>query len=253
MYMTKISKQDTISKYSRIVCPNCNANFSSDNKSGNKSIMITDPESGEHICGNCGLVLSMESVEETRPEWRNFDLEQKNNNRIRTGMPTSLARHDMGLSTIIGRTDRDYTGNRIATSIKPTIDRLRILDYRAQLYSSTDRSLRKAFVELGTLKDKMYLPNSVVEKAAYMYRKAQQRGRVRGRTMSGVLAAIYIACREIGAGKTLKEIAEGSNVESKILSRSYHILLTELNIKIPMLDPMKCIAKVANKMKLNEE
>ena len=127
------------------------------------------------------------------------------------------------------------------------------MDYRAQLYSSTDRRLRKAFVELGTLKDKMYLPNSVVEKPAYMYRKAQQRGRVRGRTMSGVLAAIYIACREIGAGKTLKEIAEGSNVESKILSQSYHILLTELNIKIPMLDPMKCIAKVANKMKLNEE
>jgi transcription initiation factor TFIIB len=51
----------------------------------------------------------------------------------------------------------------------------------------------------------MYLPNSVVENAAYMYRKAQQRGLVRGRTISGVLAAIYIACREIGAGKTLKK------------------------------------------------
>src|ERR687887_578125 len=152
MYMSKILKQDTISKYSAIVCPNCSANFNSDNKNGNKSIMITDPESGEHICGNCGLVLSIDSVEETRPEWRNFDLEKKNNNRIRTGMPASLARHDMGLSTIIGRTDIDYTGNRIASSIKPTIDRLRILDYRTQLYSSTDRSLKRAFVELNTIR-----------------------------------------------------------------------------------------------------
>jgi transcription initiation factor TFIIB len=251
--MSKISKQDTISEYSRIVCPNCNANFGSSNKNGNKSNMITDPESGEHICGNCGLVLSIEKVQETRPEWRNFDLEHKNNNRIRIGMPTSLARHDMGLSTIIGRTDRDYTGNRIATSIKPTIDRLRILDYRTQLYSATDRSLRTAFAELDTLKDKMSLPNSVVEKAAYIYRKAQERGLVRGRTISAMLAAaIYIACREIGVGKTLKEIVEGSNVKSKILSQSYRILLTELDIKMPMLDPMRCIAKVANKMKLNE-
>ena len=106
-------------------------------------------------------------------------------------MPTSLARHDMGLSTIIGRTDRDYTGNRIATSIKSTIDRLRILDYRTQLYSSTDRSLKKSFSELDKLKDKLGLTDSVVEKAAYIYRKAQSRGIVRGRTVSAMLAPPY--------------------------------------------------------------
>ncbi|MDQ4013326.1 MAG: transcription initiation factor IIB, partial [Thermoproteota archaeon] len=173
--------------------------------------------------------------------------------RIRTGMPTSLARHDMGLSTIIGRTDKDYTGNRIATSIKSTIDRLRILDYRTQLYSSTDRSLKRAFYELDKLKDKLALPDSVVEKAAYIYRKAQSRGMIRGRTVSAMLAAaIYIACREFEVGKTLKDIAQGTNVKSKTLSQSYRILLTELDIKIPMLDPMRCIAKVANKMQLSE-
>jgi len=251
--MSKISKQGTISEYSRIVCPNCNANFGGSNKNGNKSNMITDPESGEHICGNCGLVLSIEEVQETRPEWRHFDLEHKNNNRIRIGMPTSLARHDMGLSTIIGRTDRDYTGNRIATSIKPTIDRLRILDYRTQLYSSTDRSLKTAFAELDTLKDKLALPDSVIEKTAYIYRKAQSRGMVRGRTVSAMLAAaIYIACREIGVGKTLKDIARGTNVKPKSLSHSYRMLLTELDIKTPMLDPMRCVVKVANKMHLHE-
>ena len=168
-------------------------------------------------------------------------------------MPTSLARHDMGLSTIIGRTDKDYTGNRIASSIKSTIDRLRILDYRTQLYSSTDRSLKKAFYELDKLKDKLALPDSVVEKTAYIYRKAQSRGMVRGRTVSAMLAApIYIACREIGIGKTLRDIAQGTNVKSKTLSQSYRILLTELDIKTPMLDPMRCIAKVANKMQLSE-
>lgn len=155
--------------------PNCNVNY--DNKNDNRNI-INDPESGEIICGICGLVLSIEKSQEIRPEWRNFNTEQSNN-RIRTGMPTSLARHDMGLSTIIGRTDRDYTGNAIDTSIKSTIDRLRILDYRTQLHSSTDRSLKKAFSELDFLRDKLALPDSVVEKTAYIYRKAQQRGMIR--------------------------------------------------------------------------
>ena len=251
--MRKRSKQTTISEYTRVVCPNCNVNLDSDNKNSNNSNIITDHESGEYICSNCGIVLSAEKAQETRPEWRAFNTGQSNNNRIRTGMPASLARHDMGLSTIIGRGDRDYTGNRISASIKSTIDRLRILDYRTQLYNSTDRSLKKAFSELDKLKDKLVLPDSVVEKAAYIYRKAQSRGMVRGRTVSAMLAAaIYIACREIEVGKTLKEIAQGTNVKPKTLSQSYRILLTELDIKTPMLDPMRCIAKVGNKMHLHE-
>jgi transcription initiation factor TFIIB len=253
MYMSNRSKQNTISEYTKVVCPNCNVNPDSGDKNSSSSNIITDHESGEYICGNCGLVLSAEKAQETGPEWRTFNSEQSNINRIRTGMPTSLARHDMGLSTIIGRTDKDYTGNRIATSIKSTIDRLRILDYRTQLYSSTDRSLRKAFSELDILRDKLALPDSVVEKTAYIYRKAQQRGLIRGRTVSAMLAAaIYIACREIRIGKTLRDISQGTNVKSKTLSQSYRILLTELDIKTPMLDPMRCIAKIANKMQLNE-
>ncbi|MFY9567013.1 MAG: transcription initiation factor IIB [Nitrososphaeraceae archaeon] len=247
-----ISKQDSISVRSKIVCANCNKSNNINTQINNTNI-ITDPETSELICSNCGLVISTERVQETRPEWHYFDHDSPNNNRIRTGMPTSLARHDMGLSTIIGRTDRDYTGNRIATSVKSTIDKLRVLDYRTQLYSATDRSLKKAFSELDILKDKLALPDSVVEKTAYIYRKAQQRGMIRGRTVSAMLAAaIYIACREIRVGKTLKDIAEGSNVKPKILSQSYRILLTELDIKTPMLDPMKCITKIASKMKLNE-
>ena len=131
------------------------------------------------------VVVSSEKAQDTRPEWRHFDSNSAyDNSRIRTGMPSSLARHDMGLSTIIGRTDRDATGNRIDSSLKSTIDRLRILDYRTQLYSATDRSLKRAFSELDTLKDKhLVLPPSIVEKAAYIYRKAQERGLVRGRTL----------------------------------------------------------------------
>ncbi|MGA9154942.1 MAG: hypothetical protein WBZ36_30530 [Candidatus Nitrosopolaris sp.] len=73
----------------------------------------------------------------------------------RTGMPFSLARFDMGLSTIMGRTNKDARGNKISSSM---LSRLRRWDSRVQLYASTDKNLVQAFVELDTLKDKLGLP-----------------------------------------------------------------------------------------------
>ena len=218
--------------------------------------IITDPESSELICSKCGQVIS-DKVEQEGQEWRNFDLlslGQSNTSRSRVGMSTSLARHDMGLSTIIGRTDRDASGQKIDAAMRSTMDRLRVWDYRTQIHSATDRNLRNAFVKLDILKDKLGLIDSVVEKAAYIYRKAQERGLVRGRTISGVLAAaIYIACREMGISRTLKDIAVYSDVKFKEVTKSYRLLCIELDLKVPIVDPMKYIAKVANKANLSEK
>jgi transcription initiation factor TFIIB len=223
--------------------------------------IIADAESGELICSKCGQVIS-DKVQQEGPEWRNFDLlassmSQSNsgsNSRSRVGMSTSLARHDMGLSTIIGRTDRDASGQKIDAAMRSTMDRLRVWDYRTQIRSATDRNLRNAFFKLDILRDKLGLTDSVVEKAAYIYRKAQERGLVRGRTISGVLAAaIYIACREMGISRTLKDIAEYSDVKFKEVTKSYRLLCIELDLKVPVVDPMKYIAKVANKANLSEK
>jgi transcription initiation factor TFIIB len=232
--------------YSDLVCSICQSNQ-----------IITDTESGELICSNCGQVIS-NKVEQEGPEWRNFDLlssaAQSNNSRSRVGMSTSLARHDMGLSTIIGRTDRDASGQKIDAAMRSTMDRLRTWDYRTQIHSATDRNLRNAFFKLDILKDRLGLSNSIVEKSAYIYRKAQERGLVRGRTIPGVLAAaIYIACREMGISRTLKDIAAYSDVKFKEVAKSYRLLCIELDLKVPIIDPMKYIAKVANKANLSEK
>ena len=129
------------------------------------------------------------------------------NDRSRIGMSTTLARHDMGLSTIIGRTDRDASGQKIDAGMRSAMERLRTWDLRTKIHTPTDRSLKQAFFQLEILKDKLGLPDTVVEKAAYIYRKAQERQLVRGRTISGILAAaVYIACREMGISRTLKDI-----------------------------------------------
>jgi transcription initiation factor TFIIB len=218
----------------------------------NADKLVTDLESGEIICSNCGQVIS-DNISENRPEWRAFDTEEYNN-KSRAGVPSSLARHDMGLATMIGRSDRDAGGQKIAAAMRSTMERLRTWDFRTQTYTSKDRSLTRAFGELNRLKDKLGLSDAVVEKAAYIYRKAQEKMLTRGRTVSGILAAaIYISCRELGTPRTLKDISEGSNVKLKEVSRSYRLLYFELDLKIPLIDPMKCIAKVANKVKLSEK
>jgi transcription initiation factor TFIIB len=212
---------------------------------------VTDPESGEIICRNCGLVLS-DRAQESRPEWRAFTSEEAND-RSRTGIPSSLARHDMGLSTVIGRTDRDASGHVLDVAMRSTMGRLRAWDFRTQAHSPTDRNLRQAFSELDRLKDKLGVSEAVIEKTAYVYRKAQERGLVRGRTISAMVgAALYIACRESGTSRTLKDIADIGNIKRKDLARIYRLVVMELDLRIPLVDPMKCIVKVANKANLSE-
>ncbi|HSB83726.1 MAG TPA: TFIIB-type zinc ribbon-containing protein, partial [Nitrosarchaeum sp.] len=65
----------------------------------NKGAILTDSNTGEMFCSKCGFVAS-DKVEQEGPEWRSFSKEE-GDNRTRTGTPTSLAMHDMGLATII--------------------------------------------------------------------------------------------------------------------------------------------------------
>jgi transcription initiation factor TFIIB len=226
-----------------IICSICNK------KEGQA---VTDPKSGEVICSNCGMVM-VEAVSENRSEWRAFKTEEANQ-RSRTGTPTSLARHDMGLATIIGRTDKDASGRGLDASMRSTMERLRTWDSRIQVYSPADRNLRQAFGMLERVKDKLGLSATIIEKTAYIYRKAQERGLVRGRTIRSVMAAaIYITCREMAMSRTLNDVAFLNNIKRKELARTIRLLILELDIKIPILDPIKCVVRVANNVNLSEK
>jgi transcription initiation factor TFIIB len=227
-----------------IICSTCN----------NDQTSVTDLESGEIICRNCGMVM-LDNIQETRPEWRSFTTsDDANNTRSRTGMPISLARHDKGLATMIGRTNKDASGQVLDAAMRTTMERLRTWDFRTQAHTSTDRNLRQAFSELDRLKDKLGLTDSVIEKTAYIYRKAQERGLVRGRSISAILAAvIYIACREMGFPRILKDITAISNIKHRYVAQAYRLLIIELDLKIPLLDPIKCIIRIANNAKISEK
>jgi len=219
---------------------------------GGKGTVVTDTNTGETFCGECGLVITNQVVD-SGAEWRSFSKEE-HEGRSRAGVPTSLAMHDMGLATIIGPADRDATGKPLSASMKSTIERLRTWDSRSQVHEPVDRNFRQAFSELDRLKDKLVVGDAVIEKAAYIYRKALEKGLVRGRSISALIAsALYAACRDTETPRTLKDIANSSNIKRKDIARCYRLLLRELGLKMPVVDPIKCVARIASKAGLSEK
>jgi transcription initiation factor TFIIB len=199
------------------------------------------------------MVIS-EKLEDTSHQERRASTLEEADRRARTGTPFSLALHDMGLSTIIGRENKDASGQIIDAAMRSKIERLRTWDHRTLFHSSGDRNFMKAFGQLDRLKEKLGLSDTIVEKAAYTYRKVQERGLIKGRTIDSMLAAsVYSACREMETPRTIKDIAAKSNVNRKDIARSYRTLVFELGIQTPVVNPMKCIAKVANRLSVNEK
>ncbi len=221
-------------------CPSCN-----------KTTLITDQDSGEIVCKTCGLVLS-EGTEAAGPEWRSFANDGVD--KSRTGTGTSITMHDMGLSTVIGPANKDATGKPLSSSMKQTMDRIRTWDSRSQAHSAADKNLRQALSEMDKLKDKLSLTDAVIEKAAYIYRKAMDMKLVKGRSIQGLVAAcVYAACRDTETPRTLDNVADGINIRRKDVARCYRLIFRELDLKVPVADPVNGIPRIASIAGLGEK
>ena len=213
--------------------------------------IVTDQNTGELFCSKCGLVIT-DKITDTGAEWRSFSSDE--GNKARTGAGTSIRMHDMGLSTVIGTVNKDATGKPLSASVKSSIERLRTWDSRSQANSSADRNLRQALNEMDKLKDKLALTDAVIEKAAYIYRKAMERKLVRGRSIQGLVAAcLYASCRNTETPRTLDDISQGINIRRKDVARCYRLLFRELELKMPVVDPIKGVSRIASTAGLSEK
>ncbi|HMD79533.1 MAG TPA: TFIIB-type zinc ribbon-containing protein [Nitrososphaerales archaeon] len=221
-------------------CPRCG-----------KGKMVLDGTGSELYCSACGLVVK-EKIIDRGPEWRSYSEDGKGD-RSRTGMPTSIAVHDMGLSTMIGGLNKDASGRSLSGSMKSTVERMRTWDRRSQAHESADRNLRQAFSELKRFSDKLTVSDAVTERAAYFYRKAFERNLVRGRSITAIIAAsLYAACRDCQVPRTLKDIAAVSNVKKKDLARSYRLLHREMDFKMPVAEATRCVSGIASRAGMSE-
>ena len=170
-----MSKKESKSQQLTDTCPECSG-----------VNLIHDYDTGETVCGGCGLVVRAQTLSRG-PEWRAFTQEEKAS-RSRVGVPTSYSVHDKGLSTAISQVDRDAFGRKLPLATRLQMWRLRKWQIRSRVHSSVDRNLAQAMAELDRLSDKLNLPFSIKEHSAVMYRKALDKGLVRGRSIAAIAA-----------------------------------------------------------------
>jgi len=209
--------------------------------------MVTDFESGEIVCTRCGTV-SPGQVLDTRREL----VENPASRLSGVGPKSSLAMHDMNLYTMIGKCKRDSSGQVINSNNQAKMTRLRTWDMRTQFRDSSFRSFRIAFSLLNNLKNKLALPDSVIERTAYTYRKIEHKGLVRGRSIPSVFTAcLYLTCRELAIPRTIDEIQEASNVKRKQIAREYREIVKTLELNVPPVNYFQCLEKISNSLQFD--
>ncbi len=217
--------------------------------------IIFDEETGNYVCRRCGAVV-MERYIDQGPEWRAFTPEERER-RGRTGAPLSPTLHDQGLTTVIDHRDRDALGKRLSPRRRFEVQKLRKWQMRSRIQTGMERNLSIAMNELEKMAAALNLPKPIKDEAAVIYRKAVEKGLVRGRSINSVVAAvIYIASRIHKQPKTLDEISKeikeklGENIEKKEIARCYRLLIKELDLKVPIADPSYYIPRIGQALRL---
>lgn len=113
------------------------------------------------------------------------------------------------------------------------LEGLRKWQVRSHVHSYTDRNLAQAMAELDRLSDKLHIPPTIKEKAAIIYRKALKQGLVRGRSISTIAAALYIACQMSNEKRTQKMIADAAGVTEVTIRNRYKGLKDILEPEVP--------------------
>ena len=225
----------------KTVCPEC----------GSKDLK-KDYVRAELVCAKCGLVID-ENIVDSGKEWRAFDSDQRDK-RARTGAPIKFTKANKGLTTEIDQFDRDIRGVKISSKSKAQFYRMRKWHKRTSISSSMERNLAIALSELERISSSLMLPNNVKEASALLYRKAVEKGLIRGRLIESVVAAVlYTICRQYGIPRTLDEIAEVSGINKKEIGRTYRFLKRDLGIVMPLTNPVHYVPRFASELGLSGE
>ncbi len=221
-------------------CPRCSAKTS-----------VFDSITGEYVCSGCGYVLE-DRAQESGVEWTAFSPEERDA-LSHTGDPEILSRHDMGLSTVIGNEYRDAGGAKLTSATINSVRRMRTWDNRTVYSKPRDRNLTIALGELSKMAEKLNVGPNVIERAAYVYRKALETNLIRGRVISWMMSAsLYEACRTTSTPRTLKDVARVSDMRKKDLARCYRVLVKSLDLAVPVADPSRCVTRIASKAGISQ-
>ena len=209
---------------------------------------VQENMNGEYECAACGLIQGQ--AIDMGKDYRTF-ADGSGANNERHGMKKTYLLHDGGLSTDIGRGNKDAFGVTIKGDFRKRLYRLRMHHQRSRVQKSSERNMVQALYELQRLASHMGLSESIREQAAFIYKKAAEKKLVQGRSIEGVVAAsIHAACRDNGIHRTLDEIGRHSRIGRKEIGRTYRKVKQELGLKIKPAQPSGFVSSFCNKLQV---
>jgi transcription initiation factor TFIIB len=111
-----------------------------------------------------------------------------------------------------------------------------------------------ALRELNRFCEKLSVPDAVKDEAARICMRGLERGLEKGRSLAQISASsLYAACREKGVPAPLDDVAAASEVDRKAVARCYRLLVRELDMEIPIVDPAGYFATLASRAGVTAE
>lgn len=203
----------------------------------------------ETVCADCGLVIAAQSVDRGA-EWRHADDDDPTTNPRRTGAPRTVARHDDGLSTEIGRY-RDGKGRALPGRTRARLGRLRREHRRARFRSKAERNLAHGLSDIRRLADRIACSESTRDRACVLFRRAHDDGLCRGRSIEMLASgALYAACRERTEFRTLAEVADASTRDRSQVRHGYQVLRIEYDLAVPPYPLRSHVARLRSRLDL---
>ena len=101
---------------------------------------------------------------------------------------------------------------------------------------------------------KMAINDGVIERAVCIYHTLLNNNLVRGRQTTLLMASsVYAACRETGTPRDLNDVGLVSGIKRKDIAKYYRKIVRELDLKIPLIDPIQCIERIARILEISEK
>jgi transcription initiation factor TFIIB len=185
-----------------------------------------DPEKGDIVCHNCGLVAE-ESIFFDNQDARSF----------------------AGLSEL---KDKGYTRNNSASIDQTYLRKLK----RAEKWghSWSDVHIVVFTKELKRLISFSELPDSVFNSSNNLYMKALKKNGIQGRGIYAMSAAcIYIVCRMQKIPIFFSELVKASRVSQSAIRKCYNYLMANFEINLPIIQPKQFIPKLISVLGFNNE
>ncbi len=206
--------------------------------------VIYDYEKGEKLCKSCGMIVQ-DKINDAELDPGFY----KGRSDTNTVLPHSIILNGKGMSTLIAEYD-PTTSKRFSN--RKEHNKIEFLN-KVVISSTKNRNLKIVIDLLNRIKDKLSLNSFCIEEALSYYKKALEKGLIKGRSIKEmIVSCVYLVCKKTNIPRTLSEIAQMVEADEVFAARCYRLLMRELKITHVQFTPAIFIRKIADKVNIKE-